>query len=69
MEKIKRREMTTAYTNPPKTVTWRDSEDVADKVDEIVDYLILLDKLAIRVARLEVYYKAHRKDHTKNERD
>lgn len=40
--------------------------ELLDKQDEIIDYLSLLDKLAIRVARLEVYYKAHRKEHKKH---
>ena len=37
-------------------------KDIADKLNEIIP---ILDKLAIRVARLEVYYKAHRKEHNK----
>jgi len=38
---------------------------VNETLDEIINHFSLLDKLAIRVARLEVYYKTHRKEHLK----
>ena len=38
---------------------------IMERLNELIENQNLLDKLAIRVARLEVYYKAHRKEHEK----
>jgi len=39
--------------------------DIVLKINEIIDHLILLDKLPKRVKKLEFYDKMHRKEHLK----
>lgn len=65
MEKLKLRKMVSTNPDNTKVGYWYDHTDMAEKLNEIIDHLTFVDKLAIRVARLEVYYKAHRKEHSK----